>query len=288
MIDKSSLLKSQGSLYLEFIPKDGLFPKMLLLSLMGFLTGWCNLKIVGDLNTTLTQTDVLTNKWYTNKPYNKHSAILYDFMDFNHLCVADFMFDQKVSYTFKRGSVCSYIDHVLIPDYLCEMINNCSILCATSENVSDHLALSTQICIPVSNKSLLDTSDKHQSQNFPKPIWHDDTFKSIYSELVSCSIDTIPITLLEHITTKDALKYVNELYTDICDKMHACVSKCRELVHTRFRQKTKKWWNRIVLLPATETNYFTSYGNAQVVLLQELCMTVVTRMPEKHTESAVA
>ena len=43
MIDKSSLLKSQGSLYLEFIPKDRLFHKMLLLSLMGFLTGWCNL-----------------------------------------------------------------------------------------------------------------------------------------------------------------------------------------------------------------------------------------------------
>ena len=41
MIDKSSLLKSLGSLYLEFIPKDGLFHKMLLLSLMGFLTGWC-------------------------------------------------------------------------------------------------------------------------------------------------------------------------------------------------------------------------------------------------------
>ena len=45
MIDKSSLLKSQGSLYLEFIPKDGLFHKMLLLSLMGFLTGWCNLQM---------------------------------------------------------------------------------------------------------------------------------------------------------------------------------------------------------------------------------------------------
>ena len=45
MIDKSSLLKSQGSLYLEFIPKDGLFHKMLLLTLMGFLTGWCNLEV---------------------------------------------------------------------------------------------------------------------------------------------------------------------------------------------------------------------------------------------------
>ena len=48
MIDKSSLLKRQGSLYLEFIPKDGLFHKMLLLSPMGFLTGWCNLKLLCD------------------------------------------------------------------------------------------------------------------------------------------------------------------------------------------------------------------------------------------------
>ena len=48
MTDKSSLLKSQGSLYLEFIPKDGLFHKMLLLLLIGFLTGWCNLKLLCD------------------------------------------------------------------------------------------------------------------------------------------------------------------------------------------------------------------------------------------------
>ena len=46
MIDNSSLLKSQGSLYLEFISKDGLFHKMLLLSLMGFLTGWCNPQMI--------------------------------------------------------------------------------------------------------------------------------------------------------------------------------------------------------------------------------------------------
>ena len=40
MIDKRSLLKSQGSLYLEFIPEDGLFHKIVTLSLMGFLTGY--------------------------------------------------------------------------------------------------------------------------------------------------------------------------------------------------------------------------------------------------------
>ena len=56
MIDKSRLLKSQGSLYLEFIPKDGLFHKMLLLSLMGFLTGWCNLKLMDLIADTVSMT----------------------------------------------------------------------------------------------------------------------------------------------------------------------------------------------------------------------------------------
>ena len=71
MTDKSSLLKSQGNLYLEFILKDGHFHKMLLLSfmgslylefilkdgltqnvtivLMGFLTGSCNPHELGAL-----------------------------------------------------------------------------------------------------------------------------------------------------------------------------------------------------------------------------------------------
>ena len=40
MIDKSSLLKSQGILYLEFIPKHGLFHKMLLCRI-------CDFKLVG-------------------------------------------------------------------------------------------------------------------------------------------------------------------------------------------------------------------------------------------------
>ena len=60
MIDKSSLLKNQGSLYLEFSPKGGLFHKMLLLSLMGFLTGWCSLSVAGWLG-TFTHMFVLAN-----------------------------------------------------------------------------------------------------------------------------------------------------------------------------------------------------------------------------------
>ena len=59
MIDKSSLLKSQGSLYLEFIPTDGPFAKTLLLSLMGFLTAWCNLVDTDD-------TQIYDRRWTTD------------------------------------------------------------------------------------------------------------------------------------------------------------------------------------------------------------------------------
>ena len=68
MIDKSSLLKSQGSLYLEFIPKDGLFPKMLLLSLMGFLTGWCNLKVSVNSKTSVNYTGTFLENMSKVKP----------------------------------------------------------------------------------------------------------------------------------------------------------------------------------------------------------------------------
>ena len=43
MIDKSSFLKSQGSLYLEFIPKDGLLQINVVIVAYGMLIGWCNI-----------------------------------------------------------------------------------------------------------------------------------------------------------------------------------------------------------------------------------------------------
>ena len=49
-------MKSRGSLYLEFIPKDGLFHKMLLMLLMGFQTGWCHLIL---FNTYILLVDII-------------------------------------------------------------------------------------------------------------------------------------------------------------------------------------------------------------------------------------
>ena len=74
--------------------------------------------IVGDFNAALPDSEYLKEKWFCNKPYSKQSAVLYDFLASNEMCIANFLFDQEVDYTFRRQEVKSYIDHIMIPLYL--------------------------------------------------------------------------------------------------------------------------------------------------------------------------
>ena len=55
------------------------------------------------LHTSLPESEFLKEKWYTQKPYNKRSAVLHEFISQNDLCVANFLFDQNVEYTYKQG-----------------------------------------------------------------------------------------------------------------------------------------------------------------------------------------
>ena len=52
------------------------------------------------------------------------------------------MYQQQVNYTFHRGSCQSYIDHILIPEYISDTVTNCEILHNHSDNLSDHYAIS--------------------------------------------------------------------------------------------------------------------------------------------------
>ena len=129
--------------------------------------------IVGDMNTVLLQAHTLSDIWYFERPFSKRSAIFYDFMYQNSLCVANFIFPQSVSYTYKKGKVCTYIDHILIPEYLIEKLDKCEILCS-QDNVSDHLPLS--LTLSIFDESRPHTvgaqgSNAHLCQTFPHAAW---------------------------------------------------------------------------------------------------------------------
>ena len=83
------------------------------------------LTLMGDLNTSLPQKLLLGNKWSKVSPFNHFSAMLYDFISYNELYVANFAFGQCLNYTYHKASHVSYIDHILVSKYINKKVVNC-------------------------------------------------------------------------------------------------------------------------------------------------------------------
>ena len=124
--------------------------------------------IVGDMNTCLPKGASLRHEWYRQRPFSKRSALLYNFLVDNELCVGNYAFKQNVNYTFKRNNVCSYIDYMFLPHYLLNKLVKCSVLHDCEDNVSDHLAISAQLQISVPRNLLQRIGPLHQC--FPREI----------------------------------------------------------------------------------------------------------------------
>ena len=77
--------------------------------------------VLGDLNTALPNTESLPRRWFQSKLYNKRSALLYNFVSDNSLCVANNAENQHVRYTYRKGTATSYIDYILIPLYAAQL-----------------------------------------------------------------------------------------------------------------------------------------------------------------------
>ena len=116
----------QTEMYIETLNKV----KVLVESLIGPVI------VIGDFNTVLPDRDMLSDYWFKVKPFSNRSAILYDAIVENNMCVANFVFNQKVNYTYFKAGSKSYIDHVLIPQYCIKMLEQCTILYDDGSNTS--------------------------------------------------------------------------------------------------------------------------------------------------------
>ena len=108
--------------------------------------------VVGDFNTRLPWSEALSPKWYKGKGFSKHSVILFDFIADNECSVANFSFTQPVNYTYSNSVSKSYIDHVLAPTHLLNIISTCAILCDDT-NVSDHFPIRCHVKLKASTES---------------------------------------------------------------------------------------------------------------------------------------
>ena len=152
--------------------------------------------IVGDFNTTLPQISRLTANWYRQKPFNRRSVLMYDFICDHKMIAANFAYKQQVNFTYQKGETSSYIDHVIVPQYLRDNITQCEILCNDKDNVSDHFAIKTSVKIELKVKHQSDTSHSdcfNYRKIYPKGKWDNKDFKRKYSEFASNHMKKIPI-----------------------------------------------------------------------------------------------
>ena len=139
--------------------------------------------VAGDFNTSLPQADRLKHNWYNCRPFNRNSALLYNFIEDNDLIVANFLFEQNVNYTYSNVSNATYIDHILVPNYVMDLILKCDILKDDMSNMSDHYAVRILMDIPV--YGVIDNG-KEISRKFVKethkPRWNDINYQEVYEK----------------------------------------------------------------------------------------------------------
>ena len=99
--------------------------------------------VMGDMNAALPQSEHLNSTWYRHHPFNSHSMQLYDFLFTNEMVVANFSFQQEISYTYRKGQHRTYIDHVFMTRQAIKNVSDCKVLQFDECWTSDHFPLET-------------------------------------------------------------------------------------------------------------------------------------------------
>ena len=200
--------------------------------------------IVGDLNTRLPQSPNLNKLWYKSKPFNHRSYVLYNFLIENDLMVTNFNFPQAINYTYAKGNINSYTDHVFTPVYMLPMVKKCVVIHDAFDNLSDHKAFQCELDIPVP-ESVVEFPDNSNQihQTYPKPIWTSDSFVKDYMNEISILADSIPDIDMDNIESDNVLSAIIELCDNICTVLHEATARsASKCTPTRGYQR-KKWWS---------------------------------------------
>ena len=180
--------------------------------------------VLGDLNTALPNTESLPRRWFQSKLYNKRSALLYNFVSDNNLCVANYAESQHVRCTYRKGTATSYIDYILIPLYDAQYLSRCF----------------------VHHNDDLNTSDHYAAPNLPRQFWQDTAYQRRYTELLDYALGRLEKTVysLDNLTEETASSFVNNLYGELKKAIYDASSQCSDEYIKQQPKGRKVWWTK--------------------------------------------
>ena len=129
--------------------------------------------VVGNKNAELPVKATMQQNWYKQRPFNRHSVLLYDFMCDHELFICNGKRNIN-DFTYSKGAESSYIDYIAINAYAYDNILNCEVLHDEDSNNSDHLGVSCRLNV----ECQLTEGDVHRTHC--RPNWEDDDFRRAY------------------------------------------------------------------------------------------------------------
>ena len=184
--------------------------------------------------------------WHKQRPFNRHSVLLYDFISDHNLISANFKFKQKVNYTYFNSSARSYIDHIFVSENSHDKLVACTIIPFCEANLSDHLAMKLTIDLVIATphmpenncntlRSCIPKIDLSKTVNRDKYLKH---LKRISRNNSMSNIDIYSCT-----DTSTAQRLVNTLSDQVIQCINeACECVSRETKSTAKPPSKRKPW----------------------------------------------
>ena len=203
--------------------------------------------LLGDMNAQLPQQQVLSANWYRQRPFNKHSVFLHDFLGDHNMISANFSYKQNINHTYFSGTCRSYIDHIFVSENAVNQMNKCTILPHHTDNVGDHLPLKVNItlsCKPSCNSSC----DVTLCKLIKSIDWSKESNREQYLENIKRYTVDMNISNVGNITdSKSAQQCVNELNSGIITTIHKACADTTGQCSTQSQIQTSKsrstpWW----------------------------------------------
>ena len=69
--------------------------------------------VVGDMNAELPVKATMQHNWYKQRPFNRHSVLLYDFLCDHELFICNGKRNMN-DFTYSKGATSTYIDYIAI------------------------------------------------------------------------------------------------------------------------------------------------------------------------------
>ena len=181
----------------------------------------CPLHIIGDFNAQLPKRRLLHRRWYRLPGFNTHSSILYDFINDNDLCVADFTDSPtRTIYIFPDSTATyTWIDHCLITS---QHIVSCNIIPRHAYNVSDQLplCLQTRVLSEQCQPAVLSTDVPY---GVPRR-WDNLECTNAYRDILHSKLSTMHILTCDANDDSDAIQEHVDCYVEqLNDAMHDAV-----------------------------------------------------------------